>query len=190
VKVSGKRTAQCPNWRAGDTKHQTFWAYALVRSEWKVSPTGDLIEQTGDDSDLVSLEGPSDRPWTCADCGKVAFCVEDEYRKAALEYIGGKWSHPGYMFCGAEELLKEEADAKYRDLGNRYLLVAVQGEERMHAATYGTLEELAQAVAEHAQDRDYGVAALVDLLTREPIPFRVSCVLGEGFTPHVERRDQ
>lgn len=172
------------------------------------------------------------------------------YMQAAVDFLRGEWSHPGYIFIDVRGWLPpgttfdahnarqraeaRESMAKWRadgltphcfdvdkaagkhdeppiapieanrthrhgnepdawhwhryasgkctaeeQLGRRYLLVAHHGEESMWVSSWDTQAELAMAIASHVEDHDYGVSMVIDLETREPIPFRVSVTLGE-----------
>lgn len=119
-----------------------------------------------------------------------------EREEAARKLAGRLWAGDSYMKRRAEGAYDEQplptsvqqcvdCDSEHwfvlpsgrctarQELGRRFLLVAHQGEEVMWLASYDTREELGEAIAAYATDREQGVTIAIDLETREPIPFSV-----------------
>lgn len=89
----------------------------------------------------------------------------------------------------AEQWQKIPAGRTYpEELGQRFLLVAIRGEEQMWCTTYEKGSDMACAIVDLIQDRDYGFAAAVDLETMQMMRYTASVTLdpiptGADWTP-------
>lgn len=61
-----------------------------------------------------------------------------------------------------------DKDARFpEELGRRFLLVSVHGEEQMWCTSWDTADDLGKAISDLIGDRDYGFSAAVDLDTMQ-----------------------